>query len=720
MKKRHLILAAAGLGLALASGVFFADEGMYPISEINRLELQEKGLEISPMDIYNPDGISLIDGIVKVGGCTGSFVSYQGLILTNHHCAYGVTQAASTAEHDYIKEGFISRSFQEEIEAKGMTARITDSYKDVSETVLSVVEEGMGLADRTKAIEKKINEIVADVEKENPGKRAEISEMFPGKTYVLFIYTYLKDIRLVYVPPRSIGEFGGETDNWMWPRHTGDFSFLRAYVAPDGSSAEFSKDNVPYRPRKFLELNPDGVEEDDFVFILGYPGRTYRHQPSFYLAYEEDFRMPYVAEWYLWQIKMMEQMGAGDRAVAIKHLSRIKGLSNTMKNYRGKLQGLGRLDLVNRVRMQEKKLQSFIQADLKRREIYGTTLEEIGSIYNDIRATAERELIMSYLRSSVNMLRFAMTIYEASIERKKPDLDREPAYMDRNFERTKRSLLLALRNYYEPTDRMILKELLRRASILPEGQRLASVDRLLGGSKEGADAFIAEAFSRSNLADEGRIEEYFKLGTKELEALSDPFIRLMAAMYPEYCELRELGKARKGALDPLLARLLEIKEQFLAQDFIPDANSTLRLTFGRIKGYRPADAVFYRPLTTADGVVQKSTGMEPFDTPRELLDLIEDRNFGRFAHEGLKSVPVCMLYDMDTTGGNSGSPVLDSKGRMVGINFDRAYEATINDYAWSADYSRSIAVDIRYVLWVTEKFGKVTHLLNEMGIDLGK
>lgn len=710
-------MAAAGLGLALASGVFFADEGMFPISEINKLELQEKGLEIPPLDIYNPDGISLIDGIVKVGGCTGSFVSFQGLILTNHHCAYGVTQAASTADHDYIREGFIAQSFQEEIEAKGMTARITDSYRDVSDAVLSVVKEGMGLADRTKAIDKKINEIVADVEKENPGKRAEIAEMFPGKTYVLFIYTYLKDIRLVYVPPRSIGEFGGETDNWMWPRHTGDFSFLRAYVAPDGSSAEYSKENVPYRPRKFLKLNPDGVDEDDFVFILGYPGRTYRHQPSFYLAFEEDFRMPYVADWYQWQIQKMEQMGAGDRAVAIKHLARIKGLSNTMKNYRGKLQGMRRLELVNRVRKQEEKLQSFIQADPERRENYGTTLEEIGRIYDDIRASAERELVMTYLRSSVNMLRFAMTIYEASVERKKPDLDRESAYMDRNFDRTKKSLLLTLQNYHEPTDRMILKELLSRASHLPGSQRIATLDRLLGRGEDRLEAFIAEAFSKSRLADEGKIEEYFELETKELEALPDPFMRLMTAMYPEYCELRDAGKARKGALDPLLARLLEVKEKFMAQDFIPDANSTLRLTFGRIRGYRPADAVFYRPLTTAEGVVQKSTGMEPFDTPGELLNLIEERDFGRFAHKGLNSVPVCMLYDMDTTGGNSGSPVLDSHGRMVGINFDRAYEATINDYAWSSDYSRSIAVDIRYVLWVTEKFGKVVHLLNEMGID---
>jgi hypothetical protein len=716
MKKGIWILAAGGLCLVLTLPFFSADEGMYPISVLFSLNLMDKGLEITPQEIFNPDGISLIDGIVQVGGCSGSFVSEKGLILTNHHCAYGATQAASTAEHDYIKEGFIAPSSSEEIEAKGMTARITDSYKDVSEKVLSAVEEGMGLAERTKAIEKRINEIVAGVEKDNPGKRAEVSEMFAGRTYVLFIYTYLRDIRLVYVPPRSIGEFGGETDNWMWPRHSGDFSFLRAYVAPDGSPADYSEKNIPYRPRKIIAVNPLGVEEGDFVFILGYPGRTYRHRTSHYLEYEETFRMPYVADWYDWQIRVMEKMGEGDRAVAIKHLSRIKGLSNTMKNYRGKLLGLKRLSLADRVRAEEAKLQSYIQADGERCREYGTVLEEIGRIYGEMRSSAERDLILTYLSGSVNMLQFAFRVYENSVERVKPDLERESAYMERNIDQTRRRLYLARRNYYEPTDRVILKELLRRAAALPEDQRILPLDDMTGISEDEQEAFLEKAFSSSRLAEDGILEEYFALSTEELEKIPDPFLKLAAVLYPEYLEQRELNKARRGALDPLQARLLEVKRLYLDQDFIPDANRTLRLTYGRIRGYHPADAVYYRPITTIRGVAEKSTGLEPFDTPRELLDLFKEGDRSRFFHKGLGSIPVCILYDMDTTGGNSGSPVLDSRGRLVGINFDRAYEATINDYAWSEDYSRSIAVDIRYVLWVTETYGKVTHLMEEMGV----
>ena len=718
MKKFVGISAAAILCFVLFSSNFFADEGMYPISVLHSLNLGEKGLDISPDDIFNPEGISLIDGIVQVGGCTGSFVSSQGLILTNHHCAYGVTQAASTADHDYIKEGFIAPNPGEEIEAKGMTARITDSYRDVSQEVLSAVDTGMELSDRTKAIEKRIKEIVAKVELENSGKRAEVAEMFAGKTYVLFIYTYLRDIRLVYVPPRSIGEFGGETDNWMWPRHTGDFPFMRAYVAPDGSPADFAEINVPYRPRKFLEVNPAGVDDGDFVFILGYPGRTYRHRTSHYLEFEETFRMPYVADWYSWQIQVMEQMGEGDRAIAIKHLSRIKGLSNTMKNYRGKLQGLKRLSHVNSVKAEESKLQSFIQADPERRNAYGTVLEEIGRVYEDIGSSAERDMVLQYLTGSVNMLQFAMRVFENSVERDKPDLERESPFMDRNINQTKRRLYLSRRNYFEPTDRIIFNELLRRAAALPEDQRITPLDDSVGRTEKKREDFLSTAFSSSHLAESEQLEKYFQLSTDKLQDLSDPFIQLAVALYPEYLKQREREKARRGALDPLLARLLDIKQQYLDQNFIPDANRTLRMTYGHISGYRPADAVYYRPITTVEGVAEKSTGIEPFDTPPGLLDLFKAGDFGRFSHEALGSIPVCILYDMDTTGGNSGSPVLDSRGRMVGINFDRAYEATINDYAWSEAYSRSIAVDIRYVLWVTEKFGRVTHLLEEMGLGL--
>jgi hypothetical protein len=717
MKKQFLFSMVFIFCLALLFQSFYAEEGMWPISEINKLNLRAKGLEIDPKEIYDPDGLSLIYAIVNVGA-TGSFVSPDGLILTNHHVAYGSVQAASTKEKDYIKHGFLARNLREEIPAKGRTARITESYRDVSDEVLSAVKGGMSFAERTRAIERKIKEIVKKVEKRNPGKRAEVAEMFSGKTYVLFLYVYLKDIRLVYVPPRSIGEFGGDIDNWMWPRHTGDFSFMRAYVATDGSPAEYSQENVPFRPKRHLKVAPEGANEGDFVFMLGYPGRTYRHRTSHFLAFEEEVRMPYVADWYAWQISIMEKMGESDRSIALKHLSRIKGLSNTMKNYRGKLKGLMRIGLVDKKRDEEKVLQKFIGADEKRRAEYGDVLEKIGKIYEEVREQAEYELILDYLRRSVNMIYFGYSVYEASFELRKKDLERESAYMDRNFARTKQRLLLTLKNYYEPTDKVILEEMLKRAARLQGKYRIPAIDDIIKdeSSEKAIDDFIEKAYSQTTLKSALSLLEALKKSPKKLKKLEDPFVELAAALYPTYQKLKETQKTRKGALDGLQAKLLDIKKRFFKKDFIPDANRTLRLTYGSIRGYNPADAVYYHPITTADGVLDKTTGQEPFDSPEKLIDLIRSRDFGRFEHPALKSVPVCILYDMDTTGGNSGSPVLNARGELVGVNFDRAYEATINDFAWSESYSRSIAVDIRYVLWITQKYGKVDYLLKEMNI----
>ncbi len=705
-------------GLILASAAPAAvDEGMYPISEILKLDLRSKGLEIDPAEIYSTDK-SLIFAVVSVGA-TGSFVSPDGLFVTNHHVAFGAVQAASTKENDYLRNGFLGPTKADEIQAKGMTARITESFQDVSAEVLSAVKPEMDLASRTKAVERRIKEIVAAAEKARPGKRAEVAEMFTGKTYILFVYTYLRDIRLVYVPPRSIGEFGGEEDNWMWPRHTGDFSFLRAYVAPDGSPADYSLQNIPFRPKRFLRIQPRGVDEGDFVFLLGYPGRTYRHSAASFLAFEEEVRMPDVVDWYAWQIDLMEKMGAADRGVALLHASRIKGLANTMKNYRGKLKGMKRLGLVERRREEEKALQQFIEADPGRRKKYGTILADIATVYEEERKTFASETTLGNLCRFVQMLGIASSVYEAAIEKQKPDLERESAYMDRNFPRTQQRLMLGLRNYYEPTDRVVFKDLILKASRLPAASRIKPLDDALGGDfgEEAIGKYLDKMYSGTRMSDSAYVEGLLEMTPDKLAKAQDPFLDLAKAVYPVVQEIREKQRVRRGALDPLYARLSDAKELFLGKDFIPDANSTLRLTYGRIKGYEPVDAVYYTPITTLRGVIEKTTGREPFDTPPTLADLFEKRDFGVFEHPRLHDVPVCILYDADTTGGNSGSPVLNGRGELVGINFDRTYEATINDYAWSEEYSRSIAVDIRYVLWVTQKFGRADFLLREIGFE---
>jgi hypothetical protein len=714
-----ILVLLPALVIALAPSK--SEEGMWPVSEIRKLDLRAKGLEIAPEEIFSPDRIGLVYGIVQLGA-TGSFVSPDGLILTNHHVAFGAAQAASTSANDYIRNGFLARSRGEEIEAKGMTARITESFRDVSAEVLDAVKPSMDAAARTKAADQRTKEIVAAAEKKNPGKRAEVAEMFAGKTYVLFLYTYLKDIRLVYVPPRSIGEFGGEVDNWMWPRHTGDFSFLRAYVGPDGAPADFSKANVPYKPKRFLKVAPQGVRENDFVFLLGYPGRTYRHTTSPFLAYEEEVRMPYVADWYAWQIALMEKISEGDRAVALKHAARIKGLANTMKNYRGKLQGMGRVGIVARKREEERRLESFIAADPARKARYTGLLAKFAAVYDEMRESAEYRLVMNYLRSNVNLLNFATTINEASLERPKKDLEREPEYMDRNFAQTKRRVGLAIDNYFEPTDRAVFKALLVRGARLAQARKLPVFAGIAAAADKdkAAEAFVADLYGRTRLAGQDFVRTALDKPAADLRVMDDPLVELAAALYPEYKKLRKQEDAWSGTLDALYPLLLEVKSQFQAKDFIPDANSTLRLTFGRVKGYSPADAVHYGPFTTLDGVLEKTTGREPFDTPSKLFELRQAGDFGKFKPEGFKSVPACVLYDADTTGGNSGSPVLNARGELVAVNFDRTYEATINDYAWSADYSRSIGVDIRYVLWVTEKFAGAGFLLDEMGVGAGK
>ena len=696
-----------------------AEEGMYPLSEIHKLDLQAKGLGIELAELYNPDDISLIDGICNISGCSGSFVSEKGLILTNHHCAYRAIKNASTAENDFLENGFYAKNPTEEFPAKGYTVRITESYRDVSDEVLSAINKNMTLAERTKAIENKTKEIITQIEAENPGKRASVSEMFIGKTYVLFIYNYLKDVRLVYAPPRSIGNFGGETDNWMWPRHTGDFSIMRAYVAPNGSPADYSTENVPYTPKKVIKVAPEGVNEEDFVFILGYPGRTYRHRTSHFLDYEYNVRMPFIAELYEWQINAMEEISAESRDIALKHLSKIKGRSNTMKNFRGKLLGINRMNLIENKIEEEIKLQKFINSDRKRKKDYGSILDELKEIYEEQENNSEKSLVLSYLLRSSNLLSFAYTLYEGAIELQKDDVEREYSYMNRNLDMTKKRISLSVQDFYAESDKILFKNLLERVTNLPLHQRITVIDELFaeGPINEQIDEFIENVYRKSQLADEKYLLELFGKSPEEIKAIDDPFIQLAVALYPLYQEQKEISKTRKGALDQLYSKFIDVKKEFMGSEFVPDANGTLRLTFGNIRGYSPRDAVYSYPITTLDGVVEKTTSDVPFDSPERLLKLHKQKKFGRFGHPKLGSVPVGILYNLDTTGGNSGSAVLNAKGELVGINFDRAYEATINDFAWSEDYSRSIAVDIRYVLWVLDIYSGADYLLAEMGVD---
>ena len=691
------------------------DEGMYPVSELVRLDLQKKGMQLTPGQLFNPDQTSLVDGICRVNGCTGSFVSPDGLIITNHHCAFDAIQKASTANNDLLNDGFIARRRTDEVPASNYTVRITEGYQDVSGEVLAVVTENMSFLERTQTIDKRRKEIEQNSEKENKGLRAEVAEMFAGKTYVLFLYTYLKDIRLVFAPPVSIGAFGGEADNWEWPRHTGDFSFMRAYTAPDGSSVEYSPDNVPYHPKRVIKIAPQGANEEDFVFLLGYPGRTVRQKTASFFRYEQEVRLPAIVELYAWQIQTMDKAAAKDRSIAIKHASRTKSLANVEKRSRGQLLGLRRVNAVSSRERNESELNAFIQADPNRAKKYGNTLREIASVYEEMTKQGPLEIHLKELKQACRAMSFAFTLYDAALERTKADLDRETPYMNRNYDLTLQQLKLDVADWDGPSDSVMLQGMLERLSKLVGASDLEPLSSILIGTEEFAER-AESMIGKTRLGEIAFVIECLTKSPAELVAIQDPVMDLVIALYPKYKALRDLDKARDGRLGQLYGSLIEAKQAFQPGDFVPDANGTLRITYGRVRGYSPADAIQKTPISTLQGVIDKTTGVEPYITPKEVMDRYLAKDFGPFVHPKLGQVPVAILYNTDTTGGNSGSPVFNAKGELVGVNFDRTFEATINDFAWNESYSRSIGVDIRYVLWITGFVYDAKHLLAEMGL----
>lgn len=698
------------------------EEGMFPLSEIHKLDLKKAGLKISQNEVYNPNGTSLVDALVNVGGCTGSFISNQGLIITNHHCAFSAVQLASTPEQDYLTNGFVAATHEQEIEAKGLTCRITDSYEDVSDRVLGAVAQITDPSSRLKMINNAMENIAIEAEKKDPGIQAEVSEMFIGKSYVLFRYKTIQDVRLVYVPNRQIGEFGGETDNWVWPRHTGDFSFMRAYVAPDGSPAKYAKNNVPYTPKKFLRVNPKGTNEEDFVFILGYPGRTYRHRPAQFIAYQQEFVLPYVSELYDFQNSAMESAGKKNKHTEIKLATRIKRNANVLKNYRGKLQGLKGINLVSQKKSEDAALAKFINNNVDIKAQYGSLMKDIDDLYKLINGDAKRDLWLTQIYNSTSLLGISRNInlFRAALDAQAEN--QKEAFFDQNRPRLKQILSGIYAAYDIDADKKIFKRMLTDASAFTIDQPVNAVNKIPNintNSEKAIDEFINGAFSSSKLTDTSYLFNAILRSSKSLNAYSDQLLSFEKNIAAQITRLKPEKDRREGVLNKLMGDYVNVKEKFLKKDFIPDANSTLRLTYGYVRGYWPADASYMRPYTTIKGIIEKgTTGNPEFDYPAQIRTLWETKDFRPFAKKDLNDVPVAFLYNMDTTGGNSGSPVMNAQGELIGVNFDRAYSATINDYAWNESYSRSIGVDIRYVLWVASKIDKAAFLLKEIGVKI--
>jgi hypothetical protein len=720
MNKKSLLITSLLVGAVSLVGYNVREEGMFPLSEIHKVDLKKAGLKIDQNEVYNPNGISLVDALVNVGGCTGSFVSDEGLIITNHHCAFSAVQLASTPENDYLNNGFVARTREQEIEAKGLTCRITDSYEDVSDRILGAVANIEDPAARLQMITNQMKNIAAEAEQKDPSIKAEVSEMFIGKTYVLFRYKTIQDVRLVYVPNRQIGEFGGETDNWVWPRHTGDYSFMRAYVGKDGKPAKYSKDNVPFKPKKSLKVNPKGTNEEDFVFILGYPGRTFRHRPAQFIEYQANYVLPYTSELYDFQNNTMENVGKKNKATEIKLATRIKRNANVMKNYRGKLAGIKGIDLIAQKKQEDAALAQFINENMDIKAQYGNLMENIDRLYQLINGDANRDLWLSQIYNSTSLLNVAKNINSFKTALNQQPATQKQVFFDNNVGKLKQALNNIYDAYDVDVDRRILKRMMMDAVAFTPNQRVVAVDKITnrGSNNESmVDDYINDTYGLTKLKDQNYVLNTLLKSSKSITDYNDGLLQFENDIARQIAELKPEKDRRDGMLNKMMGDYVNVKEKFLKKDFVPDANSTLRLTYGFVRGYSPADATYMSPYTTIKGILEKgATGNPDFGYPSIIKRLWESKDFGMFAKKELNDVPVAFLYNMDTTGGNSGSPIMNAYGELIGVNFDRAYGATINDYAWNESYSRSIGVDIRYVLWAASKIDKADFLLQEMGI----
>ncbi|MBI4916272.1 MAG: S46 family peptidase [Acidobacteria bacterium] len=723
--RKSILLPAIGLLLVATAGPANADEGMWMLHQVGTLDqqaLKATGFQLTPEQIWDPKTSSgLASAIVSLGGCSASFVSPDALIATNHHCAFGAIQMNSSPEHDYITEGFLAKDRAAELEAKGNRVYVFRGYDDATDAMRSVLKPGLKPEERSKALEMKEKSLIAECEKD--GLRCRVAEMYGGLNYYLFKTLELRDVRLVYAPPRAIGEYGGEVDNWMWPRHTGDFSFLRAYVGPDGKPADYSPANVPYKPERFLQVANAPLKEGDFTMIMGYPGKTVRYRIAAAIADDTELSYPRRIALYKDLIDIQEAQSKRGKDVEIKLASALKGLYNGYKNNQGMLEGLKASDLAGRKRALEAELTAWIKADKGRQAKYGDVLPKMEAILAERRTTAERDLIigqMTFGRQG-SMLGAALTLVRWTGERAKPDMERDNGYQDRDERSLRQRLERMQRNLDLQADRAVLRYVLGRAAALPADQRIAAVDAALkatGATGEAAlDALLDTLYARTKLADLKARLAMFDLKHDVLLTQGDSMVNFAAALRKDLKAHEDESKRFDGELVTLTPRFIEALGAFQKTPLYPDANSTLRFTYATVKGYAPRDGVVYTPFTALAGVVAKHTGTEPFDCPQSLRDAAKAGPFPHYADPVVKDVPACFLTTNDITGGNSGSPIMNGKGELIGLAFDGNYESMTSDYQFTDAMSRTINVDSRYMLWVMDYVSKAHGLIREMGLE---
>lgn len=652
------------------------------VLELDPAWLKNEGLVLPVSRLWDPQrGTGLLAAAVNIGGCSAGFVSPSGLILTNHHCLFGVLQEHSRPQRDLITNGFLARTREEELPGKTTRVTVPRKFTDVTKQMEAAAPAGGGDLARNKALEAKQKELVAECEK-TAGARCRVAAFDGGVQYVLIESFELSDIRLVYAPPRAIGEFGGEIDNWMWPRHTGDFAMARAY-----------KDGKPYVPEFYFPISRQGVKTGDFVMVLGYPGRTVRSLTADEMADQRDFYYTLRASVYGGWIKLLEETTKGNPAGEIAVASTLKSLNNVAKNAQGQLAGLKRGRTIEKQKTHEDLVMTWVAS----RPAFAPAVEakrELDRLAAARRKTATRDFLYQAIQNGPLALKHATALVRLASERVKPDMERETDYMNRELPRLRNRMEREQKSFFRPADEAVFTDWARWLGT--------------AGAPLPAGFAIPAAYDSTKVTDLAERLKMFEESTAQLQARHDPMLDLAFALEPELRAFRIATETHDGAV----ARLRPVwRKAVIAQagkPVAPDANSTLRVSFAHVKGYAPRDGVFYTPQTTLAGMLEKNTGEEPFAVPPQVLNAA--------ARIDAAKMPLDFLADADTTGGNSGSPVINGRGELVGLNFDRVWENVANDFGYNPDVARNVNVDVRFLLWLLRDVEKADSLLGELGV----
>ena len=725
MTSKYSRVAAFFLSLlfvvSLIPAPVLGDEGMFLPDTLNELplkKLQQRGLKIPITDIYNPAGPSIKDAVVIVDGGTGEFLSNEGLLLTNHHVAFEALVSASDPSKDYATNGYFAKNHSEELPARGYTCQMTQDMKDVTSEVLAGVTDTMSPGARATAITAKARSIAAANAKPGEGITAQVLPLNEGLSYYLFTYLTMRDVRIVYAPPKNIGFFGGDPDNFEWPRHDGDFTFMRVYSGADGKPADYSPNNVPYKPKKVLPISMGGVKENEFVMVMGYPGSTRRYRESYSVAYNQDIFMPFFSDMFHEQIDALQELGKTNRELQIKLQSQIFDIANTLKDYEGSVTAMRREGVVDQKRKEEADFTQWVNASPERKAKYGEVLPSLQKSYDELNKTQPRDLVLGQLLSVSDLFQIAAVIAANAAEKEKPQAQRD-AGISALAQRARAAIPEVLGDRLPSYERRMLVFMLRKAAELPSGQKIEAIEKRFGNLKgddriRAEEEFAGAVIESKKLSNADTLASLFDMTTAQLRELHEPLIDFAA----DINSLSDTMQEQTQAFNAIVARwrplLVRGMSEMRGTKAYPDANRTLRFSYGDVRGYLPKDAASYQPFTHLSGVIEKDTGHEPFDAPEKLKQLYRARDFGPYG-EG-QDVPCDFLSTADIIGGNSGSPIMNGRGEQVGIVFDGNYEGLGNDFFYNDAKGRTISVDIRYVLFILDKFGGAGYLLKELDI----